>query len=658
MGKFTMSSLTPKTYVMSLTAEEIERRLLSIDNFLLKTVIRQSLLSPATDTVPSTQCVVDALTPINTTLSSLGDLASKDSVALDSNETGGVLPLSKGGTGGTSLPTAQQNLGILTQSEIQNLINNSIPTVQSVDLGSNQVNGVLPVSKGGTGSNNPSTALKNLGIHDANGKVPVTQLPDVAVHETTTYTVSTQADMTSLNAVQGDFCIRLDTTQTFILKQVPASTFSNWQEILNDSYRRITPQVFQALKRVHAVYGKNLVAGSFELGASVTAANDVVVRETTGDTYSWAGTLPKTVTAGSDPSSDPLWVVVPVGESKQAALGFTNAIINGDMRIVQRSSKMPISVPHNSFEFGVDRFYLGNTAGASSNVVMSYRHVPGPNSEFPWAAQAYTVTTGAFASSGVCVFEQPIEGLNLAGFVGVPLVISFWVKSSVVGKYSVGLAANDSNPYSFITSVTVNAADTWEKKVVKIPQGVPASYVTAFDNACRLRLRITFAGNNQTPTADAWVAGNFFTVSGQAHMPTTAGNTFSWTGVQLAVGTEEKPFEHKPYGYELALCKRYYTKLGTGATSGAVGMYCVVTGGLAGSVYVGAPMRTTPSMIISLQGVPNRIRNAGNNIQTAITGVSFYAQDIAGSGLISGITATGPVAGGMYDFDLELSAEL
>lgn len=251
-------------------------------------------------------------------------------------------------------------------------------------------------------------------------------------------------------------------------------------------------------------------------------------------------------------------VLTAVASGVQAALGFTNVVTNGDMRIVQRSASMPVSVPHNTFAYGIDRFYLGNTAGASSNVVMSYRHVAGPNAEFPWAAQAYTVSTGVFANPGVCYFEQPIEGLNLAGFIGVPLVASFWVKSSVAGRYSVGLMANDGSPQSFVTSITINAADTWEKKVVKFPLGVPAAYVAAFDSACRLRLRITFAGANATTAADAWVTGNFFTVSGQAHMPTAAGNTFSWTGVQLAVGAEEKPFEHRAYGYELSLCQRYY----------------------------------------------------------------------------------------------------
>lgn len=159
-----MTSLIPKAYVFGLTAAEIEQRLNSLDNFIQKDVIRQSLNSPAVDAIPSTKAVSDALDPIQTQLQSLGDLAGKDSVSLDSEETAGVLPLNKGGTGGNTVELARQNLGILTQDEIQNLINESVSEIGSVDLSSAQVTNVLPVVKGGTGANTPSQARANLGV--------------------------------------------------------------------------------------------------------------------------------------------------------------------------------------------------------------------------------------------------------------------------------------------------------------------------------------------------------------------------------------------------------------------------------------------------------------------------------------------------------------
>ena len=232
-----MSSLAPKTYMMALTAEQIEQRLLSIDNMLSKDVIRQSLSSPDAATVPSTKAVADALTPITQTLDGLGDLASKDSVALDSNETGGVLPISKGGSGGSNLSEAQQNLGILSETQIQQLINESIPTIQQIWLDSPQVNGVLPIAKGGTGSSSPAQALKNLGIHDSSGKVPVSQLPAITI--TDTFPVASEAAMLSLDAQKGDIALRTDVSKTFILVNEPATVLSNWLELINDVEQRL-----------------------------------------------------------------------------------------------------------------------------------------------------------------------------------------------------------------------------------------------------------------------------------------------------------------------------------------------------------------------------------------------------------------------------------
>ncbi|ARK07820.1 putative tail fiber protein [Aeromonas phage phiA8-29] len=296
-----MSSLTPKTYVLALTAEEIEKRLLAVDTLVSKDIIVQSLSSPTSDTVPSSQAVVDALSPINSTLNGLGALASKDSISLNSNETIGTLPISKGGTGGTNVPEAQQNLGILSESKIQDLINKSIPTIQQVALDSAQVSGVLPVAKGGTGSSNPAQALKNLGIHDSTGKVPVSQLPAVAL--TDTFPVSSEAQMLGLTAEAGDVAIRTDINKTFILMQSPASLLSNWKELLNDAEVKLTPQLREAIRRSYAEIGVTIVPGSFEEGGQLNQSNEAIISISDGQARSWTGSFPKVVTPGTSPTT-------------------------------------------------------------------------------------------------------------------------------------------------------------------------------------------------------------------------------------------------------------------------------------------------------------------------------------------------------------------
>ena len=59
--------------------------------------------------------------------------------------------------------------------------------------------------------------------------------------------------------------------------------------------------IFQNTKRLAAEAGYNLV-GTFRFGCTITTALDVVLDEKEGLYYSWGGTLPKSVTAGSSPT--------------------------------------------------------------------------------------------------------------------------------------------------------------------------------------------------------------------------------------------------------------------------------------------------------------------------------------------------------------------
>ena len=63
-----------------------------------------------------------------------------------------------------------------------------------------------------------------------------------------------------------------------------------------------TSKVFEALKRSYAIAGFNLVAGSFEEGGVLSAANDVMITAS-GAGYTWGGAFPKNVPPLSSPET-------------------------------------------------------------------------------------------------------------------------------------------------------------------------------------------------------------------------------------------------------------------------------------------------------------------------------------------------------------------
>lgn len=135
----------------------------------------------------------------------------------------------------------------------------------------------------------------------ADGKVPLDQLPAVAI--TDTFPVNSTAEMLALNAQKGDVAIVSSSAgrQSYILMAEPASTLTNWK-LLNDN-QTADANLREQWRRTLADAGLNLVAGSFQEGATVNTAMDVVWNITEAKCYTWGGALVKDVPAGSTPQS-------------------------------------------------------------------------------------------------------------------------------------------------------------------------------------------------------------------------------------------------------------------------------------------------------------------------------------------------------------------
>ena len=119
---------------------------------------------------------------------------------------------------------------------------------------------------------------------------------------------------------------------------------------------------------------------------------------------------------------------------------------------------------------------------------------------------------------------------------------------------------------------------------------------------------------------------------------TTNDATLEFTGLQLEVGSQATPFEHRSFGEELALCRRYYYRIGDGSNS-----YQLVGNGFIGenggtkcgkiSIHPLTSMRTTPT--VSVIGTDSFRCTAGS--------VTMTCTATANTGGIWGSASTGDI---------------
>ena len=218
------------------------------------------------------------------------------------------------------------------------------------------------------------------------------------------------------------------------------------------------------------------------------------------------------------------------------ALSNRNLIINGGMQVAQRGTSFSLTGS------GYGRYTLDRWAA-----YYTYTEVAQLNAVIDGQYKNYVKVSGNASNNPTNLFfYQKIEsGSKLLS--GKTFTLSFLAKSSnntalrIRGRFYDSAA--ETNSVASTISSSISLTSDWTKYTVTH---------TATDSSANMTRDFFLLFDN--------VGGSF-----------SSGDDFWLTEIQLEVGTEATPFEHRSFGQELALCQRYYEVVNQNSRNSAGG---------------------------------------------------------------------------------------
>jgi len=315
--------------------------------------------------------------------------------------------------------------------------------------------------------------------------------------------------------------------------------------------------------------------------------------------------------------------------------GSRNLATNGAMTVAQRGAST--SGVTTSGYYGPDRFqFIVNTAGTWTVSQAS----DGPDGFARSYGLSCTTADASLAAGDYVYVAQILEGQDLQQLKkgtadAVSVTLSFWVKSSKTGTYTIELRDVD-NGRHIASTYTVDAANTWEYKTITYAGDATGAFTN--DNNASLYVNFWLAAGSQYTSgslATSWASlsdANRVSAS-NVNLADSTSNNFYITGVQLEVGSQATPFEHRPYGDELARCQRYYWQ--EGGESGVGNDYVMFGQGLIGgsgkaNTFLNNPVIMRAEPTLSLTSASNGfyvndgvVANAGGTISPDQSGTKI-----------------------------------
>ena len=250
------------------------------------------------------------------------------------------------------------------------------------------------------------------------------------------------------------------------------------------------------------------------------------------------------------------------GSADAGGLTGRNIVINGAMTISQRGTSST-GVTASGYRSAPDKFRPSIGNAGTWTISQSTDAPEGFSNSYKF--DCTTAKASLDAGSDMALqyrFEgQDLQMLKKGTSNAASVTVSFYVKSTKTGTFILELMDNDNNR-EISKAYTVSASDTWEKKEVTFEGDTTGTLDN--DNARSFTLQWWLvAGTNftsgtlNTSWSDPATANR---VVGQVNIADSTSNNWLLTGVQLEVGEQATPFEHRSFGDELARCQRYFIR--------------------------------------------------------------------------------------------------
>jgi len=255
--------------------------------------------------------------------------------------------------------------------------------------------------------------------------------------------------------------------------------------------------------------------------------------------------------------------------------GRRNIVINGAMQVAQRSTSETGKGDADGY-FTLDRYKINVGATSAGRFTMS-QSTDTPNGFANSLKIDCTTADTSIAAGERLTIDYRIEGQDLQQVKkgtadAETMTLSFYAKvAGSATDFVVDLMDNDNTRQ-------VSKLFTFTTSWVRYYWTIPADTSGAFDNDNANSLNIQFwlhggstytSGTLNTSWASSTDANR---AVGIDSIFSSTSNDLYLTGVQLEVGSQATPFEHRSFGEELALCQRYFEfisgGIGCGMTTG------------------------------------------------------------------------------------------